>query len=198
MKTWIAAVFFAGWVVGSGLGLAQGGGPVSGPVSGLVPEKRPMTFADLQKMKRVSDPQISAGGKWVMFSVTDVSLEKNTKITNLWVVPIEGGQERQLTFGEVSQTNGRFSPDGKWVSLSSAGGGTSQIWTAAWDEATGTMQKPYPLTSVSTEADGAEWSPDSQRLMFVSDVYPECSDKPTWTEEDTCNKAKDEAAAKSP
>ena len=31
--------------------------------------KRPMTFADLQKMKRVSDPQISPSGKWVMFSV---------------------------------------------------------------------------------------------------------------------------------
>ena len=128
--------------------------------------------------------------------------------------------------GEVSQTFGRFSPDGKWVSLVSAGGGTSQIWTAAWDEATGTIKKPYPLTSVSTEADGAEWSPDSQRLLFVSSVYPECSvkgggktntgvlrsaqnDNPktndnlktyeaaTWAEEDACNKAKDEAAAES-
>ena len=211
-------------------------------------------------MKRVSDPQISATGKWVMFSVTDVSLEKNTKIKNLWVVPLGGGGgatakagpppaakddkqkteagppaarkddnergsgvERQLTFGEVSQTNGRFSPDGKWVLLVSAGGGTSQIWTAAWDEATGTMKKPYPLTSVSTGADGAVWSPDSKRILFVSSVYPECSDKgvaadPThrdkaamngapnpvghedasWAEEDACNKAKDEAAAKSP
>ncbi len=158
-----------------------------------------MTFADLQKMKRVSDPQISARGKWVMFSVTDVSLEKNTKITNLWVVPLGGGggttakagpppaakddnergsgAERQLTFGEVSQTDGRFSPDGKWVLLVSAGGGTSQIWTAAWDEETGTMKKPYPLTSVSTGADGAVWSPDSKRILFVSSVYPECSDK---------------------
>ena len=128
-------------------------------------------------MKRVSDPQISASGKWVMFSVMDVSLEKNTKITNLWVVPIGGGAERQLTFGEVSQTNGRFSPDGKWVLLVSAGGGESQIWTAAWDEETGTMEKPYPLTSVSTGADGAVWSPDSKRILFVSSVYPECSVK---------------------
>ena len=181
-------------------------------------------------MKRVSDPQISATGKWVMFSVMEVSLEKNTKINNLWVVPIGGGTggqrvgpERQLTFGEVSQTGGRFSPDGKWVLLVSAGGGESQIWTAAWDEETGTMKKPYPLTSVSTGADGAVWSPDSKRILFVSSVYPECSVKgvaadPThrdraamngapnpvgredasWAEEDACNKAKDEAAAKSP
>jgi hypothetical protein len=32
-------------------------------------EKRPMTFADLQRIKRVNDPQISPSGKWVMFSL---------------------------------------------------------------------------------------------------------------------------------
>ena len=53
--------------------------------------KRPMTFADLMAMKRVSDPQISPSGKWVMFSVTDVSLEKNTKVNHLWVVALGGG-----------------------------------------------------------------------------------------------------------
>src|ERR1035437_10000800 len=51
--------------------------------------KRPMTFADLMAMKRVSDPQISPSGKWVMFSVTDVSLEKNTKVNHLWVVALD-------------------------------------------------------------------------------------------------------------
>ena len=34
--------------------------------------------------------------------------------------------------------------------------------------------------------------------MFVAQVYPECSDKPTWPEEDTCDKTKDDAAAKDP
>ena len=212
---WLAAVVGLGCSAGWGQGAA---------VSGA---KRPMTFKDLMAMKRVSDPQVSSSGKWVLFSVTEVSLEKNKKIANLWVVPIGGGPERQLTFGDtVDQTFGRFSPDGRWVSLISPGGGTSQIWTAAWDEATGTMKKPYPLTDISTEADGAVWSPDSKRLLFVSSVYPECSVKgggatraavdPTlregaakdgapepfgppasWAEEDSCNKAKDEAASQS-
>ncbi len=42
-------------------------------------------------MKRVSDPQISPSGKWVMFSVTDVSLEKNTKVNHL----VGGGDRRE-------------------------------------------------------------------------------------------------------
>src|ERR1022692_4889395 len=56
------------------------------PAQGQV--KRPMTFADMMAMKRVSDPQISPSGRWVLFSVTDVSLEKNTKVNHLWVVSL--------------------------------------------------------------------------------------------------------------
>ena len=171
--------------------------------------KRPMTFTDLMAMKRVSDPQISPSGKWVLFSVTDVSLEKNTKINHLWVVPIAGGPEHQITFGDEGQTNGRFSPDGKHVSLTSPAGGSSQIWIAAWDGISGglstksALDGARPLTSLATEADGAIWSPDSQHLLFVSSVYPTCSDKPgssqtSWPEEEACNKAHLEADAKSP
>src|ERR1700679_3102936 len=79
--------------------------------------KRPMTFADLMAMKRVSDPKISPSGRWVLFSVTDVSLEKNTKVNHLWVVPMGGGKEVQVTTG-TGESGGRFSPDGKWVMYS--------------------------------------------------------------------------------
>ena len=80
-------------------------------------QKRPITFADLMAMKRVSDPQISPSGKWVLFSVTDVSLEKNTKTNHLWVVPLDGcAKEQQVTFGD-GESNGRFAPDGKSIAL---------------------------------------------------------------------------------
>ncbi len=181
-------------VLGCGAGLAQGAAGAAG--------KRPMTFEDLMAMKRVSDPQISASGKWVMFSVTEVSLEKNSKVNHLWGTsrtanPDGGGGkaegERQLTFGN-GESNGRFSPDGKWVSWTAG----DQIVVAAWDEGAGKVGVGKVLTAVSTGADGAVWSPDSQWLLFVSSVYPECSDKAAWAEEDACDKAKDEAAAKSP
>jgi hypothetical protein len=74
----VAAVLLAG-LVSWGQGTSAG--------------KRPMTFQDLIAMKRVSDPQVSPSGRWVMFSVTEVSLEKNSKTNHLWVVPIGGGAE---------------------------------------------------------------------------------------------------------
>jgi dipeptidyl aminopeptidase/acylaminoacyl peptidase len=163
--------------------------------------KRPITFADLQAMKRISDPQISPSGKWVLFSVTDVSLEKNTKINHLWVVPIAGGKEVQLTSG-TGESNGRFSPDGKSVMYSSEQGGSGQIWVAPWDDATGTIASGRPVTNLETEADGAIWAPDSMHFLFVSNVYPECEsrkDGPARFEEEAqCNAEKDAAAAKNP
>ncbi len=160
--------------------------------------KRPMTFADLMAMKRVSDPQVSPGGKWVMFSVTDVSLEKNTKVNHLWVVPLAGGAERQVTSG-AGETNGRFAPDGSRVSFTADdAAGQSQIMLAAWDEAAGTVAAGRALTAIATGADGAVWSPDSKRVLFVSSVYPECSLTTTWAEEEACDAAKDAAAAANP
>jgi len=158
------------------------------------PAKRPMTFADLMAMKRVSDPQISPSGKWVLFSVTDVSLEKNTKTNHLWVVPLDGSaKERQVTSGD-GESNGRFSPDGKSIALSMK----DQIYTMPWDDAAGTVGAPTQMTNVNGGADGAIWSPDSRRLLFVVDVYPECSDLGDWSKEDACDADKQKAADASP
>jgi dipeptidyl aminopeptidase/acylaminoacyl peptidase len=163
------------------------------------PPKRPMTFADLQAMKRISDPQVSPSGKWVLFSVTDVSLEKNTKTNHLWIVPLDGSsKERQLTTAS-GESNGRFSPDGKTVMYSA----DDQIDVAPWDDAAGTLGAPHAVTTLETGADGGLWAPDSKHFLFVSSVYPDCESKTPMgsqhnQEEADCNAQKDAAADKNP
>jgi dipeptidyl aminopeptidase/acylaminoacyl peptidase len=195
----LAGVCCVGWAQTFGTSSESDLGSVAG---------RPMTFADLQRMKRVGDPQISPSGKWVMFSVVDVDLEKNSKVSHLWVVPMAASQgpgggssaERQVTFWKDGESGGRFSPDGKQLLFvaTDSSNGRSQIFLAPWDEAAGKLGTPKRLTNVSTEADGAIWSPDSQRILFVSRVYPGCSDEPVWLEEDNCDKKQDDAAAANP
>jgi dipeptidyl aminopeptidase/acylaminoacyl peptidase len=165
--------------------------------------KRPMTFADLERMKRVSDPQISPSGRWVMFSVTEVDLGKNSKVNHLWVVPMgadRAGAERQVTFWKEGESGGRFSPDGRHVLFVAADSktGLSQIFLANWNDGAGTLGTPTRLTNVSTEADGAIWSPDAKRILFTSQVYPECSEGSSWVEEDNCDRRKDAEAAANP
>jgi dipeptidyl aminopeptidase/acylaminoacyl peptidase len=186
---------------------AQDDGSARGLTSGTAMAGRPMMFADMQRMKRVSDPQISPSGRWVMFSATEVDLEKNSKVNHLWVVPMRasqaagsGAKERQITFWNEGESGGRFSPDGRQVLFTATDSktGLSQIFLAPWNERAGTLGTPTRLTSVSTEADGAVWSPDSQRILFVSRVYPECSEGSSWLEEDNCDRRKEADAAVNP
>ena len=113
--------------------------------------KKPFTFDDMMKLKRVAEPYLSPDGKWAAFTVTDVSLEANTKTNHIWIVPVAGGETRQLTNGK-GEDGVRFSPDGKEVLYIAAPDGQSQVYAQAFDTANGTLSgEPRKLTSISTE-----------------------------------------------
>jgi len=156
--------------------------------------RRPMTFEDMMKMRRLGDIDLSKDGKWVLFSATDVDLEKNTKTSHLWIVPAAGGKEMALTASLAGESRGRFSPDGKQILFLSARDGGQQIYLASFDADNGTIGEAHKLTSISTEADGATWSPDGQNILFTSSVYPDCATTP---DPDACNKTRDEEQAAS-
>jgi dipeptidyl aminopeptidase/acylaminoacyl peptidase len=147
-------------------------------------ERRPMTFNDMMQMRRLGDIAVSPDGHWVMYSATDVDLAKNTKTSHLWIIPVAGGTAWALTDSAVGESRGRFSPDGKQILFESAREGGQQIWLADLNTSDGTIGQPHKLTSLSTETDGAMWSPDGQQILFVSKVYPDCND--------ACNKQRDE------
>ena len=82
----------------------------------LAQTRHPFTFEDMMKLKRVGDPQVSPDGKWVIFSVVDVSLEANTKTPHIWIVPTAGGQEREREIiADQDAARPRWAPDGKAV-----------------------------------------------------------------------------------
>jgi dipeptidyl aminopeptidase/acylaminoacyl peptidase len=152
--------------------------------------KRPFTFEDMMALKRVAEPVPSPDGKWVAFAAQDVDLEANKKTSHIWLVPLAGGEAKKITDDPAGEDRPRFSPDGKGMIYSSAKEGSSQIWIADFDAAGGALSNAHRLTAISTEADGAIWSPDGKNILFVSVVYPDCPD-------DACNKQRDEERAKS-
>jgi dipeptidyl aminopeptidase/acylaminoacyl peptidase len=166
--------------------------------------KRPMTFEDMMKMRRLGDIDVSKDGKWVLFSVTDVDLAKNTRTPHLWIVPVDGSTpERSLTSAQVGESRGRFSPDGKQILFQTSRDGGQQIWLADFDGSAGTIGEPHELTHISTEVDNATWSPDGKHILFTSAVYPECSAgpgpgiAPPAADEDACDKKRDDEQAAS-
>ncbi len=157
--------------------------------------RRPMTFEDMMKMRRLGDTALSPDGKWVLFAATDVDLEKNTRTSHLWIVPTAGGKETALTASEAGESRGRFSPDGRQILFLSPREGGQQIYLASFDKDTGKIGEPQKLTGISTEADGATWSPDGQRILFTSAVYPDCPSTPET--QDACDRQRDAERADS-
>ncbi len=144
-------------------------------------ENRRFTVEELLKVRRVGDPQISPDGKRIAFTIGNVNWDANKVVTQIYVMPIEGGNMKQLTNGSSSATSPRWSPDAKKIAYISGG----QVWVMENDG-----DNKDQVTKISTSAAAPVWSPDGKWLAFTSEVYPDCSD-------DDCNKKKDEAAEKS-
>ena len=138
------------------------------------PARRPMTFEDMMKMKRLGATAVSPDGKWLAYSVTTVDLEQNTTRTELWLQAIAGGEPQKLAVTRIGDSGIQFAPDGRSVLFLSGREGGQQIWLADFDPATGGTSNPKKLTSIATEADNAKWSPDGHSVLFASGVYPDC------------------------
>ncbi len=110
-------------------------------------EKRAITFRDLISMHRLSDPQISPDGQWVSYTVATPDFDANHLVKNIWLVPVAGGEPRQLTHGGTDE-RARWSPDGKKIAYLSSSNGTAQVYTIASEGGT-----PVKITSLSGGAD---------------------------------------------
>ncbi|HEY6292112.1 MAG TPA: S9 family peptidase [Terriglobia bacterium] len=153
---------------------------------GWAQSKHPLTFDDLMKVHRLADPQASPDGRQIVFAVGDADLETNKVISHLWLVPLTGGEPRQITRGAGSDNRPRWSPDGREIAFISTRGGSPQVWLLPLDGG-----EAHALTSISTGADGVIWAAKGNRLLFTSDVYPDCAD-------DACNKKRLDEAERSP
>ncbi|MBX7220804.1 MAG: S9 family peptidase [Blastocatellia bacterium] len=145
----------------------------------------PMTFDDMMKIKRVGSPKLSPDGKWIAYTVATVNKAANRSNADIWMMPAGGGEARQLTNYEKSDTDPCWSPDSKSLAFVSNRDGVSQVWLLSLKGG-----EPRKVTNFYTDIGGLIWSPDGAYMAFTADIYPEC---PT----DDCNAAKLEAADKS-
>ncbi len=149
------------------------------------------TIDELLKVRRVGDPQVSPDGRHIALTIGDVNFDANRVVTQIYVLPIGGGNLKQLTSGATSATSPRWSRDGKRIAYVTG----SQIWVMGDDG--GDKQQ---ITKIATGATGPVWSPDGKWIAFASDVHPECKEISALRELadlEACNKRKEEEAEKS-
>ena len=82
----------------------------------------------------------------------------------IFTVPVEEGDIKQVTDGPARERNVSYSPDGKSLAFISDRSGREELYVVAVD-GTGEAQK---LTDIDALKNGYNWSPDSKSIAFVS------------------------------
>jgi len=139
---------------------------------------RPMTVDDLLAVKVVSDPQVAPDGTRVAYVVAARDLATDKTNSDLWLVPIKGGEPRRLTTAPGADTHPRWSPDGKQIAFVSNRGGSAQVWLLPVDGG-----EARQLTKLPVDVAGPIWSPKGDKIAFAAEVYPGKSPEETAAED---------------
>jgi len=148
-------------------------GVVDRGVAQPVGSTHPFSVRDMLAMDRVTDPQVAPDGKFVVFAVRRTDLDANSGRTHLWIVSTDGTGLRQLTSSPESDSNPRWSPDGRTVWFVSSRSGSSQVWKIAVDGGEAEQVTKEPL-----EVGNLLVCPNGRYLAYTMEVFPDAKTVP--------------------
>ncbi len=131
---------------------------------------RPFDVDDLVRLDRLSDPQLRADGKVLVYNLRQTNWEANKGELSLWQLSLEGEgrQPRRLTANGANASHPRFAPSGERLYFLSNRSGSSQVWLL---DGPGEAR---PVTELPLDVGGFLLSPDGRKLALAIDVYPDC------------------------
>ena len=117
------------------------------------------------KVKAVGGPRVSPDGKRVVYTVNEAVMtpDKSEFVTQIWLANIASKQNIQLTYGEKSSTNPKWSPDGNWLAFTSnRKDNRNQLYLLSLNGG-----EAEPLTDGKGGVANFEWSPDGRWIAFT-------------------------------
>jgi acylaminoacyl-peptidase len=122
-----------------------------------------LTPSDIFNLESVSDPQISPDGNKIIYVRGFNDIMTDTRYSNLWIINLDGSDNRPLTTGNYTDNSPRWSPDGNRVIYISNRDGGAQIYSR-WMDSGQTAR----LTNLLTPPTGVAWSPDGKQISFTA------------------------------
>ena len=140
------------------------------PAALLAQDQRPFDVDDLVRMERVSDPQLSADGKWLVYSQRSTDMTNNRGSSAIWSLRLDqtGAQPRQLVGSGASSP--RLSADGKSLYFLSSRTGSSQVQRLSLRE----PGEAQAVTALSLDVDSFDVVGNGEALLLSLAVFPDC------------------------
>jgi dipeptidyl aminopeptidase/acylaminoacyl peptidase len=124
-----------------------------------------LSASDIFRLQFAADPRISPDGKSVVYVRRMADIMSDKRISNLWVVRLDGSEDRPLTTGTYSDSSPRWSPDGTRIAFISDRDGRPQLYVRWMDSG-----QTAKLTDLEYPPRDIAWSPDGRLISFDSHV----------------------------
>ena len=128
------------------------------------------------KFKAVGTPRVSPDGKKMVYTVNEavMTADKSEFVTQIWLANLATKENIQLTFGDKSSTNPKWSPDGNWIAFQSNRKDTrNNLYLLSMNGG-----EAEPLTELKSSVANFSWSPDGRSIAFtMSDPKTEEEEK---------------------
>lgn len=122
------------------------------------------TIDELLTLKTVGAVQISPDAKWIAYTVGYGDFKTDSFVTQIWLIDVASGRNFQMTRGDKSSTNPRWSPDGTWLTfLSNRVEDKNQIF--AINPLGG---EAVQLTKSETAINNFTWSEDGKWIAYLA------------------------------
>jgi dipeptidyl aminopeptidase/acylaminoacyl peptidase len=145
------------------------------PLVAAPAHKRIPTHEDIWLMKRVSAPQVSPDGRWIVASVIEPAYDDNAQLSDLWLIDTAArNSTRRLTSTRRPESGVTWSPDSRRIAFSAQRDNDDVAQIYSLDLKSG--GEAQRLTSLSGGARSPTYSHDGRQLAFVSLMYPEALD----------------------
>ena len=135
-------------------------------------QRRVPTIDDLLTLKTVGGTQISPDGKWIAYTISHGDFKQDAFVTQIWLVEVGSGRKFQLTRGDKSAGNPRWSPNGDWLAfLSNRLEDKNQLF--AINPLGG---EAVQLTKSETAISNYSWSEDGKTIVYTAtEAVPQVS-----------------------
>lgn len=170
MKRTIKTALTAGIIALTSCNMTENGISSEGYVgkSDIVIEDGRMTPEALLAFGRLSDPQVSPDGEYILYGVSYTSVEDNRSVRNLFICRTDGSENQQITTSGKSISNARWSADGKHITFLLGG----QIWSAeaVHDGSAWSLKGARQISDIPGGIGEFKISPDEKKVMYISYV----------------------------
>ena len=117
------------------------------------------------KFKAVGTPRVSPDGSKMVYTVNEavMTADKSEFVTQIWLANLATKQNIQLTFGDKSSSNPKWSPDGNWIAFTSnRKDNRNNLYLLSLNGG-----EAEPLTELKSGVAGFAWSPDGRSIAFT-------------------------------